>query len=290
MTTGISSSSTKIAATTTPTSSIEWIHLTEGKQFSRLLYTNPVCFLCTHPLVDNDQQGTDIRREDEEDGHSHEEKNKRDPSNVMVLSWLTATNNHGNFMMSLNKGRHTAKFMSHANRNFCLCVPTRGMEDLVLAVGGMTGAHGSKFPSTDRAMLLDSDNSCSKRQMKKQRRTHGIQGLIKVPMGGGAHPHEEGDVDDSSLFAIHGTIAHLYCRTESILDHTIDDEHVLILARVFDAYCHIQYWDPIKSLFRPKPGVLPYLSFFGSQTFGYVVSKELLLRSEDQQCHEEDHM
>ena len=53
----------------------------------------------------------------------------------------------------------------------------------------------------------------------------------------------------------------------------IDDDHLLIMAEVTDAYVHPSYWDDMKKLFRPvSKEVPPYLKFFGSQTFGYVTS------------------
>ena len=51
----------------------------------------------------------------------------------------------------------------------------------------------------------------------------------------------------------------------------VDDEHYLVSATVVDAYCHGDYWDKEKNLFRPSTtSAPPYLTFFGSQTFGYV--------------------
>jgi len=112
----------------------------------------------------------------------------------------------------------------------------------------------------------------------------------------------------SSLFSIKGTVAHLKCRTYAVIgtptvaetlteskdrnnggkaeretadsiecDDTIppgiDHEHLLVMAEVIDAYVHPSYWDVNKLLFRPlSTDVPPYLTFFGSQTFGYVMS------------------
>ena len=65
--------------------------------------------------------------------------------NVMILSWLTATNNEGKFMFSLNKHRHTASVIRN---EFTLSVPVQGMEDLVLSAGGVSAKWGySKFPN-----------------------------------------------------------------------------------------------------------------------------------------------
>ena len=54
----------------------------------------------------------------------------------------------------------------------------------------------------------------------------------------------------------------------------IDDNHLFVMAET-DAYVHPSYWDRNKLLFRPLSNdVPPYLTFFGSQTFGYVTSGE----------------
>ena len=86
--------------------------LTDPKHFSRLLYTNPVCFLTT---VDA----------------------KRGRHNSMVISWLTPINNHGVFIMAVNKMRCTATLLLE-RRSFGLSVAVRGQEAALLAVGTAT--------------------------------------------------------------------------------------------------------------------------------------------------------
>jgi len=55
----------------------------------------------------------------------------------------------------------------------------------------------------------------------------------------------------------------------------IDDNHLLVIAEIADASVHPSYWDRNKLLFSPLSNdVLPYLTFFGSLTFGYVTSGE----------------
>eukprot|EP00978_Attheya_sp_CCMP212_P020473 scaffold58661_cov59-Attheya_sp.AAC.4 len=257
----------------------------------------------------------------------------------MVLSWLTATNNQGSFVFSICKRRHTASMLllldSNANSTtqqqqpptmtmttyFVLSVPVRGMEQLVLEIGGVSGRWGSKFPddypphhhddtirrSTNNSTKNNNNNnnnteqSCSplsvplsKRQRKKQRRRNllgGIPGLKAVPFGhddGVSPPPAAAETIDSklstsssSLFAIHGTVAHLKCRMVSSLHNNndndnsskmdMDDDHHLVMAQVMEAHVHPLYWDSSKSQFRPQQqNVPPYLTFLGSQTFGYV--------------------
>ena len=121
--------------------------------------------------------------------------------------------------------------------------------------------------------------------------------MIPVPLGS----DDEDALRESDLFAIKGTVAHLRCRVYALLgpqfsdnldatnkkkessantstQPTIDDDHFLIMAEVLDAYVNSSYWDSTKLLFRPmttktegEQTVPPYLTFFGSQTLGYVV-------------------
>ena len=51
----------------------------------------------------------------------------------------------------------------------------------------------------------------------------------------------------------------------------LDGDHYLIMGQVVDAYCKVSHWDSSKNLFRPvNRDAKPYMTFFGSQTFGYV--------------------
>jgi flavin reductase (DIM6/NTAB) family NADH-FMN oxidoreductase RutF len=201
---------------------------------------------------------------------------------------------------------------------FVLSVPVRGMEKLVLDVGSVSGRFGSKFPSTNsqeregekednkhESTLSQLSNRQRKKMKKQQLSQHGIQGLVQVPLGcsysfTSINPSTQ---QSSGLFAIQGTVAHLHCRTyavigtdsssdaelnendnsenKSTLSFTIDDDHLLIMAEVIDAYVHSSYWDEKKLLFCPRvkvgsdnkeDGVPPYLTFYGSQMFGYVTS------------------
>jgi len=242
----------------------------------------------------------------------------------MVLSWLTATNNKGRFMFSIHKSRYSASLLTpsptdddiesnncnHTNNfqvgiEFTLSVPIKGMEQVVLDVGSISGRYGSKFPkdkhndNNDIKMNEEDTNieKLSNRQRKKQRMQQltvdGVSGLVSIPFG------NVEAASQSSLFVIKGTVAHLKCKTYAVMGPSIredneksrycnerrscgenimhspivDDDHLLIMAEVTDAYVHSSYWDDKKQLFRPiSSAVPPYLKFFGSQTFGYVTS------------------
>ncbi|CAB9505555.1 Flavin reductase like domain [Seminavis robusta] len=57
-----------------------WIQLDDGKQFSRLLYPNPLCLLVFN---------------------GHEDRDKEGAANTVVLERVTATNNTGSFMFCI---------------------------------------------------------------------------------------------------------------------------------------------------------------------------------------------
>ncbi|KAL3811011.1 hypothetical protein ACHAXA_002288 [Cyclostephanos tholiformis] len=402
-------------------SKIQWIRLTTGREFSRILYPNPVCFLSTskrmgHPsptsssslspsltrsnrptapvdtLPDSSvrQLRTGEGTCDIGSGCPSYYVGEGAANNVMVLSWLTPTNNQGRFVFSINKSRYSASLLAPSCRiktgtvektttisstvermdgkemhmrneetdesnegttpmsqsndenerdinsydshqtgiEFTLSVPIRGMEQIVLDVGSISGRSRSKFPLTggiksgsnhqcnDAAGVgqeVDASTTMSGRKRKKLRRQqlseNGVPGLIPIPLG-----HTE-TTSDLFPFAIKGTVAHLLCRTYAVIEspdsHSrsfaasngssnpmtitpvtvgddglldngkrtpihppdspiIDEDHLLILAKVTDAYVHPSYWDETKSIFRPLSEDVPsYMTFLGSQTFGW---------------------
>lgn len=81
------------------TTSLPWIHLKEGKELSRLLYTNPLCLF----------------------GVEYGEV-------LYALDRLTATNNEGSFLFCLDPGQRSELV---EDSTFQLYVPTQGMEELV---------------------------------------------------------------------------------------------------------------------------------------------------------------
>ncbi|KAL3910454.1 MAG: hypothetical protein SGARI_002117 [Bacillariaceae sp.] len=281
--------------------------------------------------MDQDQDvGTSINVESAKQDHPSQD-------NVMVVSWLTPTNNHGQFLMTLNKRRCTAQGLvkaattaSHSRRatteaaretvdtstskaQFTLSVPVAGMEHLILAVGGTSGRIAPKFRPTSKGgeetamhgeITAPSTNqigaSMSKRQQKKKRHLahpNGIPGLRQAPFGSFLDETKsslssatttsgnDNATGPSDSFCIAGTVAHMLCQVnciigldqvanESAADATtrlVDDAHYLVSATVVDAYCHSDYWNKEKNLFRPiDASCSPYLTFFGAQTFGYV--------------------
>jgi hypothetical protein len=256
--------------------------------------------------------------------HSIHSYNTPSLGNVMVLSWITPTNNSGRFIFSINKARYTASSLAPTmtesttasgsrsstidNTNdyyqtgieFILSVPTRDMEQVILDTGSISGRCGSKF-SSER---VDNRKNCSKKEItnddattsnrkrkklkKQQLSAQGVVGLTPIPYCDFLDTSSR----QTSLFAITGTVAHLKCRTYGVIgsqilsderlyntddDKTsppiIDHNHLLVMAEVLDAHVHPLYWDEKKLIFCPiSVEVPPYLTFLGSQTFGYVTT------------------
>lgn len=227
----------------------EWIQLEpHGREFSRMLYTNPVCFLTT----------TDIN-------------NGKLFRNVMTVSWLSAVNNNGRFMMSINSKRHTASVLTNqSGAVFVLCVPVKGMEELVIQVGKTSGKwKSSKFPQDHISTVEESEVSLAIDCNKRIKYRHGIEGLVATKIGTSQVIEKDAEIP----FAIQGTVAHLVCKVDNILDPEskfIDDQHYLIMADILEAYVAKEYWDTKRKVFRPSEMSSPYLTFFGSQLLGYV--------------------
>eukprot|EP01119_Soliformovum_irregulare_P018770 TRINITY_DN5815_c0_g1_i2.p1 TRINITY_DN5815_c0_g1~~TRINITY_DN5815_c0_g1_i2.p1 ORF type:complete len:147 (+),score=25.88 TRINITY_DN5815_c0_g1_i2:200-640(+) len=141
----------------------------------------------------------------------------------------------------MNKKRFSAKQV-RATRQFVLNVPVKGMEGLVCQIGKMHGGDGDEF-----TML--NINTCEP----------------------GWRPLRQ----ESNDIAISDCVAHLVCSIERF-DHA-DEGHWLIFAVIEEAYVLESYWD--KNIFLPrsmnqveKPP--PYLTFLGSQQFGYVYGED----------------
>ncbi|CAJ1965465.1 unnamed protein product [Cylindrotheca closterium] len=174
------------------TKNSSWIHLTQGKEFSRLLYPNPVCFLCTATATNRNKRSSSPNNLSSEDASPNIFRR-----NVMVISWLSPVDNDGFFVMSVNARRHSIKHLlrstpgdavsvemtdstdtSPSNNDvpiiFTLCVPTLDLKDLVLHVGSVSGKDICKFGNNNSNMLDSAfDNSCmskrKKRKLQKQR-------------------------------------------------------------------------------------------------------------------------
>lgn len=145
------------------------------------------------------------------------------------------------------------------------------MEELVLAIGGCSGASADKFGALKIATCspgggaLTTSSACggtgsadasgaAAAKTKKQRLSK--QELVKRTIAEAA----------SRSIAIQGCAAHVLCRVDTV---QTDDGHYILRCTQIAAWCLQEYWDGKN--FIPKSSVSePYLTFLGSKTFGYV--------------------
>ena len=100
-----------------PVDPVEGICEVKPAQFSRLLYTNPVCILSSC--------------------------NERMQRNLMTISWLTPLDNQGRLICSINKRRHSAAGLLH-HKTFVFNVPPVNLAETLLAIGACSGASVDK--------------------------------------------------------------------------------------------------------------------------------------------------
>ena len=222
--------------------------LTDPKHFSRLLYTNPVCFLTT---VDA----------------------KRGRHNSMVISWLTPINNHGVFIMAVNKMRCTASLLLE-RRSFGLSVAVRGQEAALLAVGRCHGHNVDKFAALELTKLSLSD-APEPSDASSAKPTNPFAALGESESDGdgdgdGDDPPAATPLDDTGVA---GSAAVLQCRVLAVSDSVegdgADSMHHIVTAVVTAARVSRAHWNG-KQFGAFAPGAAPTLSFLGSQEFAYV--------------------
>jgi flavin reductase (DIM6/NTAB) family NADH-FMN oxidoreductase RutF len=117
-----------------------------------------------------------------------------------------------------------------------LNVPAKGMESIVLGIGG-----------------------CSGRNSKQDK-------LVDLQVGTCHLGHQDGDSDEPQM-AIAECVAHIKCTIDSKLEH--GGHHHLYIACMDEAYVQNGYWNG-KHFAPTTPDSPPFLTFLGSQTFAYV--------------------
>lgn len=250
---------------------------------ARVLYSNPVCLLCT----------------------SSPETPER-KRNVMTISWVTCVDNSGSFVCALNSSRSSAVRLQREHARvlaqtesdiekgalFTLSVPTAGMERMILEIGSCSGRDVDKsqivcgwryvLPGWDALEPSDTAES-SKSGPQKRLRTIGKKAAKRRRL----------ELEDQAIRTqrcIDACVAHIVCRVSSI--QRMENGHLLIRATVVRAYVRSAYWrDEATTTAKrgrdagswehsatfgprssgkysvPPPGVL---TFLGSRTFGTI--------------------
>ncbi|GMF20552.1 unnamed protein product [Phytophthora lilii] len=138
------------------------------------------------------------------------------------------------------------------------------MEELVLAIGGSTGADVDKFEQLQVAVcapgggdLGDAPAAQTDEAETKKRK------LSKKELA----RQEIANATRQSI-AVRDCVAHLLCRVESV---TEDDGHLLLRCTQLAGWTRQAYWDGRNFIPLDDTNAEPYLTFLGSKVFGYVL-------------------
>ena len=208
------------------------VELRDRQQMSRLLYASPVCLL-----------GVSL-------GPGRGASSRGD--NVMVISWLTCTDNRGGVFLSLNEKRHSAGIFDQPCASsgayirpvlFSLSVPTTGMQDTLVAVGRVHGCDVDKFAS--------------------------IAGLTRCAPGW-AEDDDGGDQekDGGRVFAIKQCAAHLVLSVAHSPERSAG--HLRVFAQITRAHVRKGYWDG-KNFASRDARLPPLLAFNGTSCFAKMI-------------------
>ena len=148
-----------------------------------------------------------------------------------------------------------------------LNVPTAGMEELVLRIGGCSGASVDKVEAFAIDLCspgdLDDDNNnidnaatdaSPPKAAKKQK-------LSRQEMA-----RQEIRRAYADSIAVRRCVAHVLCRVDAVNQ---DDGHYLLRCTQLAAWVQRDYWNG-RHFLPQAPQTKPYMTFLGTKTFGYV--------------------
>lgn len=216
----------------------EWVAVDKG-MLSRLLYPNPVCLLSARSP----------------DGCLR---------SLMTISWLTAINNQGKFICSVHATRNTATLLNQVGAVFVLNVPVRGMEEIILAIGGSSGADGDKFEQLNVALCTPGGGTLANSTNERVR-------TLKPKVSKKDLLRQEVTEAVAQSIALRDCVAHLLCRVDTV---TEDDGHLLLRCTQLAGWTRREYWDGRNFIAQHGTHAEPYLTFLGSKMFGYVLPKD----------------
>ncbi|GMF34311.1 unnamed protein product [Phytophthora fragariaefolia] len=150
------------------------------------------------------------------------------------------------------------------------------MEELVLAIGGSTGADADKFEKLDVAVCAPgggqlatfaATSTCSDDQAEPKKRKLSKKELARQEVAHAA----------AQSIALNDCVAHLLCRVDTV---TEDDGHLLLRCSQLAGWTRRAYWDGRNFIPQAGANAEPYLTFLGSKVFGYVLPSVSAVGSE----------
>lgn len=139
------------------------------------------------------------------------------------------------------------------------------MEELVLSIGGCSGASVDKFEAFKIETCVPGGGAASSSRSASQQPTSKKQKLSKQDLARQAITQAL-----EKSIAIRDCVAHLLCRVESV---QVDDGHNLMRCSLMAAWSRAEYWNG-RNFIAQMPDTAPYLTFLGSKVFGYVTTAE----------------
>lgn len=162
-----------------------------------------------------------------------------------------------------------------------LSVPVRGMEELVLAIGGCSGANVDKFEALNIALCAPGGGPLSADKMTSEPLDSALEGTSASQPPAVASAAKKQKLSKQELarqeiakaaaqsIAIADCVAHVLCRVETA---QTDDGHWTLRCSQLAAWALQDYWDG-KNFIPRSPSSEPYLTFLGSKVFGYVLPR-----------------
>ncbi|KAJ3147447.1 hypothetical protein HDU86_007997 [Geranomyces michiganensis] len=197
---------------------------------SRLLYPNPVCLLTVAAAVPASNETEDSGADAAAAAEVAWDRN------VMTISWITATDNHGRFVCSINLNRRSCTLVRRAMA-FVLNIAPASLQPLLLAVGSTSG-----HDTADKFTAL-SIPTCEP----------GFQPTTSIR---GTQPEH--------MPAIPTAAAHCECVVEEWSER---NGHAVLFCRVLRGWARREWWDG-RCLGSVDD---PLLSFMGSKLFAHVI-------------------
>lgn len=163
-----------------------------------------------------------------------------------------------------------------------LNVPVRGMEELVLAIGGCSGAKSDKFEALNIALCapgggpLSADKIAPASPIDTTDDTSTAAASPSEPIANAAKKQKLSKQElarqaiakaAEQAIAIQDCVAHVLCRIESA---ETDNGHWTLRCSQLAVWCLEDYWDG-KNFIPRSSDSEPYLTFLGSKVFGYVL-------------------
>ena len=228
------------------------VSVRDPQQLSRMLYSNPVCLLGVSSRLGFEGGGEGVGM------------GVGVSANCMVVSWLTALDNSGCLLLSLNANRHTLRMLLHNHHqlqhkgrkegeeegeggdecgaHFVLSVCVKGMEETLRQVGKCSGRDKSPIETQE------SSSSSSFPFLKGTKFDRGIPGLTSCRPGrwmeGIDMEGKDEVVDDDlgcggelPLVAVSESPAHLVCHVLKTLVHDGKKKKKKAVQREKDIFC-----------------------------------------------------